>query len=49
MDPAYLREKAESCRHVADDLPANNPGRLLVLEIADEFRTRASELEVVPL
>jgi hypothetical protein len=45
MDAKYFREKAELCLRIADGLSLNNPGRLELMDLADDFRRRAKELE----
>jgi hypothetical protein len=45
MDEKYFREKAELCLRVADGLSLNNPGRFQLMDLADDFRKRAKELE----
>ena len=45
MDAKYFLEKAELCLRVADDLPLNNRGRFQLMDLADDFRERAQELE----
>jgi hypothetical protein len=47
MDAKYLQEKAALCLRLADGLSTNNPGRLKLLERADDFVKRAKELEAV--
>ena len=45
MDAKYFREKAELCLRLADGLSPNNPGRLQLMNLADDFLKRAKELE----
>jgi hypothetical protein len=45
MDAKYFREKAELCLRIADGLSLNNPGRFKLMDLADDFRQRAKELE----
>jgi hypothetical protein len=45
MDAKYLQEKAALCVRLANDLSVNNPGRLQLMDLAEDFRKRASELE----
>ena len=45
MDAKYFREKAKLCLRVADDLPLNNPDRFQLMDLADDFRERADELQ----
>lgn len=45
MDAKYLQEKAALCLRLADGLSSNNPGRIRLMELADDFRNRAKELE----
>jgi hypothetical protein len=37
--------KAELCLRPADGLSLNNPGRFELMDLADDFRQRAKELE----
>ena len=46
MDAKYFREKAELCLRLADGLSLNNPGRFQLMDLAEDFRERAKELEV---
>jgi hypothetical protein len=46
MDAKYFREKAELCLRLADGLSLNNPGRFQLMDLADDFRQRAKELEM---
>jgi len=46
MDAKYFREKAELCLRLADGLPLNNPGRFQLMDLAEDFRKRAKELEM---
>ena len=48
MDAKHFREKAELCLRLADGLSVNNPGRLQLMELAEDFRKRAKELERKP-
>lgn len=45
MDAKYLQEKAALCVRLANGLSANNPGRLQLMDLAEDFRKRASELK----
>jgi hypothetical protein len=45
MDAKYFREKAELCLRLADGLSLNNPGRFQLMDLAEDFRERAEELE----
>jgi hypothetical protein len=45
MDAKYFREKAELCLRLADGLSLNNPGRFQLMDLAEDFRQRAKELE----
>jgi hypothetical protein len=45
MDAKYFREKAELCLRLADGLSLNNPGRFQLMDLAEDFRERAKELE----
>jgi hypothetical protein len=45
MDAKYLREKAEMCLRLADGLSLNNPSRFQLMQMAEDFRQRAKELE----
>jgi hypothetical protein len=45
MDAKYFREKAELCMRLADGLSLNNPGRFQLMDLAEDFRERAKELE----
>jgi hypothetical protein len=45
MDAKYFREKAELCLRLADGLLLNNPGRFELMDLAEDFRQRAKELE----
>jgi hypothetical protein len=40
-----LQKKAELCWRLADGLSLNNPGRFQLMDLADDFRKRAKELE----
>jgi hypothetical protein len=46
MDAKYFREKAEFCLRLADGLSLNNPGRFQLIDLAEDFRQRAKELEM---
>src|SRR6266516_1061276 len=41
MDANYFREKAETCRRLANDLPWNNPDRFHFMDLAEDFQKRA--------
>jgi len=45
MDTKYFREKATLCLRVADGLSLSNPGRFQLMDLAEDFRNRAKELE----
>jgi hypothetical protein len=45
MDAKYFREKPAVCAQLATGLPSNNSGRFSLLDIADEFRRLAADLE----
>jgi hypothetical protein len=45
MNPKEFREKAELCSRLADGLSLNNPSRFKLMELAEDFRERAKELE----
>jgi hypothetical protein len=45
MDAAYCREKAAMCLRLAEGLSLNNPARVQLLELAQDFNRRAQELE----
>ena len=45
MDAKYLQEKAALCLRLADGLSLNNPGRIRLMQLADDFRKRAKELD----
>jgi hypothetical protein len=45
MDSAYFREKAAICAKLANGLSWNNPGRRELLQLAEDFERRATELE----
>ena len=45
MDAKYFRERAALCLRVADGLSLNNPGRFQLMDLAEDFRRRAKELE----
>jgi hypothetical protein len=45
MDAKYLQEKAALCVRLANGLSVNNPGRLQLMDLAEDFRRRARELE----
>jgi hypothetical protein len=45
MDAKYFREKATLCLPVADGLSLSNPGRFQLMDLAEDFRNRAKELE----
>jgi hypothetical protein len=46
MDAKYFREKAELCLRLADGLSLNNPGRFQLMDLAEDFRQHAKELEM---
>jgi hypothetical protein len=41
MDANYFREKAETCRRLANDLRWNNPDRFHLMDLAEDFQQRA--------
>ena len=45
MEAKYFREKAELCLRLADGLSLNNPSRFQLMDLAEDFRERAKELE----
>jgi len=45
MDAKYFREKSEFCFQLADGLSLNCPSRFKLMELAEDFRERAKELE----
>jgi len=45
MDAKHLREKATLCFRLADGLSLNNPSRLELMQMAEDFVRRARELE----
>ena len=45
MDAKHLREKAALCFRLADGLSLNNPGRFQLMQMAEDFRKCAKELE----
>jgi hypothetical protein len=45
MDAKDYRKKAELCLRLADGLSLNNPGRVHLMQLAENFRKRAKELE----
>jgi hypothetical protein len=45
MDAAYFREKAETCLRLAKGLSWNNPARLKLMELADDFRREADKMD----
>jgi hypothetical protein len=45
MDAKYFREKAALCLRLAEGLSLNNPGRIQLAELAEDFKERAEELE----
>jgi hypothetical protein len=45
MDARYFREKVQLCLRLADGLSFNNPGRSQLMDLAEDFRERAEELE----
>jgi len=46
MDAKYFRDKAELCLRLADGLSLNNPGRFQLMDLAEDFKQRAKELEM---
>ena len=47
MDATYFREKAETCLRLAKGLSWNNPARLKLMELADDFRREADKMDAV--
>jgi hypothetical protein len=45
MDAKYCREKAELCLRLADGLSLNSPGRFQLMDLAEDFKERAKQLE----
>jgi hypothetical protein len=45
MDAKHLQEKAALCLRLANGLSLSNPGRLQLMDLAEDFRKRARELE----
>jgi hypothetical protein len=45
MDASYFREKAETCSRLAEGLSWNNPARAKLIELAEDFRRQANELD----
>jgi hypothetical protein len=45
MDGTYFRDKAATCLRLAKGLSWNNPARHELIELAQEFRRQAEELE----
>ena len=45
MDAKYFREKSQLCFRLADGLSLNNPGRFQLMDLGDDFISRAKELE----
>jgi hypothetical protein len=45
MDATYFRDKATTCLRLAKGLSWNNPARDELIELAEEFRRQAAELE----
>jgi hypothetical protein len=45
MDAQHFREKAEVLLQLADGLSLNNLGRFQLLELAEDLRKRARELD----
>ncbi|HYQ06094.1 MAG TPA: hypothetical protein VER26_03835 [Xanthobacteraceae bacterium] len=45
MDATYFREKAETCLRLAKGLSWNNPARLKLMELADDFRREADKMD----
>ena len=41
MDANYFREKAETCRRLANELRWNDPGRFHLMDLAEDFQKRA--------
>jgi hypothetical protein len=45
MDANYFREKAETCRQLANDLRWNNPARFHLMDLAEDLQKRAELAE----
>jgi hypothetical protein len=45
MDASYFRDKAETCLRLARGLSWNNPARNELMDLAEEFRRQAEQLE----
>jgi hypothetical protein len=45
MDANYFREKAETCRRLANDLRWNNPARFHLMDLAEDLQKRAELAE----
>ncbi len=45
MDASYFRDKAETCLRLARGLSWNNPARSELMDLAEEFRRQAEQLE----
>ncbi len=45
MDAKYCREKAELCDRLADGLSLNSPARFQLMDLGEDFRERAKQLE----
>jgi len=48
MDAKYFREKAQVCLRLAEGLSPNNPGRIQLMEMGQDFQRRAADLEANP-
>lgn len=49
MDAKYFRDKAATCLRLADGLSLNNPARIQLVSMADDFQRRATELDATPM
>jgi hypothetical protein len=45
MDAKYFRDKAAMYLRLAEGLSANNPGRVELIDLAEDFKEPAEELE----
>jgi hypothetical protein len=45
LDAAYFRDKAETCLRLADGLSWNNPARPKLMELAEDLKRQAKQLE----
>jgi hypothetical protein len=47
LDAAYFRDKAETCLRLTHGLSWNNPARGKLMELAEDFKRQAKQLEAV--